>query len=88
MSTKPLDTVGALEIVARAATEHGKVLVADTVRSWERRRQAWVKDGRPARRARDEALPAPIGEVNGQAAWHWPEIVAWMKRTGKLEVNE
>ncbi|WP_433252811.1 hypothetical protein ACQPYK_08475 [Streptosporangium sp. CA-135522] len=82
----PQDIVGALEIVARAQEELGAAIPIGTVRSWEKRRRAWVDAGRPARSASrpwEEPLPDPIGTANGGAIWSWATIKAWLKRTGK-----
>ena len=35
----------------------------------------WVQRGR---------LPEPRWTVNGGAAWNWPTIQAWAKKTGRL----
>ena len=31
-----------------------------------------------------ELLPEPSWVVSGQPAWHWPDIEAWARRTGRL----
>ena len=84
MPDTPLDIVGALEIVARTQAELGVTLKRDTVKSWERRREAWDKAGRPNRRAGQECIPDPVGEVNGQPAYRWSDVLPWMRATGKL----
>ncbi|MEU4410712.1 hypothetical protein AB0F88_39930 [Streptosporangium sp. NPDC023963] len=77
------DVVGSHEIVARARDELGAELRRETVNNWNFRRKQWEAAGRPARRARDEPMPAPITTVSGLDAWDWPEVAAWIKRTGK-----
>jgi hypothetical protein len=85
MTERQLDIVGALEIVQRTRDELGVTLKRDTVKSWERRRRAWDRAGRPTRRAGQECMPDPVGRVNGQDAYRWDEVLAWMKATGKLK---
>ncbi|MGC5009727.1 hypothetical protein ACLQ2R_03075 [Streptosporangium sp. DT93] len=88
MADTALDIVGALEIAARALEKHGVDVKVGTVRSWEKRRAAWVEAGRPSRNAsrpREEPMPDPLGEVNGSPAWSWAVIEPWMRRSGKLD---
>ncbi|MCC5580606.1 hypothetical protein IMZ11_33810 [Microtetraspora sp. AC03309] len=81
------DVVGYVEIVARAHETYGVTIPADTARSWEKRRAAWEKAGRPVRSASrpdHEPLPDPIAaSVNGSPAWLWSQIGPWLERTGK-----
>ncbi len=85
MTEPHIDIVGAVEIVARAHTEHGVILRRKTVNTWHARRKEWEAAGSPSRRAKDEPMPAPLaGTVSGNPAWNWPDIVAWMRRTNKI----
>ncbi|MEU8274894.1 hypothetical protein ACFYOK_29320 [Microbispora bryophytorum] len=86
------DVVGYVEIVAKAQETYGVTIPADTARSWEKRRWAWVNSGRPARSAArpdHEPLPDPIApSVNGSPAWLWSQIAPWLERTGKTRPKD
>jgi transposase len=35
-----------------------------------------------ARGRRGHAFPAPVRDVGGRPAWHWPDVVRWHRASG------
>lgn len=90
----PSDIVGAPEIAARAA-EYGVTTTRKGVGQWNFRREEWEKAGRPSRRPREEAMPAPLTgsddqpvTMNGAPVWYWPDVLAWLQRTKAPSAEE
>lgn len=75
---KDADVVGIVEIAARLGVKR------PTVDQWRQRankpytRKEW-------RNPRAEPFPEPFDAVGGRPAWHWGDVRAWAKRTGRIK---